>query len=177
MKGRVLKIYSILVLMLFIVSETSYALSTINSSNSIAKGTWMENRNPNPPEITGPTSGEINTIYPYNFLLTDPDGDPLKAIQIEWGGLGSDNTTYICWICDGSPKPNGTIFEYSHIWKKTGTYTIRAKIWDLQGNESDWGTLSVTMPYSYNILFMTILERFFELFPHAFPILRHLMGY
>jgi hypothetical protein len=172
-----LKICSVLLLMLFLLSQTSYALNNVASDTSIVKTTMKDNQKPNPPEITGPPSGKINTWYYYNFFLTDPDGDYLKAIQIEWGGLGSDNTTYICWLCEGGPLPNGTIFQYGHNWGNTGNYTIRAKVWDIQDNESDWGTLTVTMPCSYNKPVPQFLELLFQRFPNGFPILRHLMGY
>ncbi len=168
------KIFVVIFLMLIFVSETAYALTTVTKNISTK---MTDNQNPNPPEITGPLSGKSKTIYNYNFLLTDPDGDSLTEILIEWGGTGVDNTTYICWTCGGSPKPNGTVFVASHSWSTAGTYTIRAKIWDTLHNESDWGTLTVTMPYSYPGPTPSFWERLFERFPHAFPILRHVTGY
>ena len=178
MKRNMLKICSVSLLMLFLLSQTSYALNNVASDISIVKTTMKDNQKPNPPVITGPLSGKIRATYNYNFLLTDPDGDSLTTILIEWGGTGYDNTTYICWICSGSgPKPNGTIFVADHSWTTAGNYSIRAKVWDTQNNESDWGTLSVTMPYSYNKPIPHILELLFQRFPHAFPILQHLLGY
>ena len=173
MKRIVVKIYSIFVLLVFLVSGISCASNTVFNSTTLKHFAGIDNQNPNPPIITGPISGKASTRYFYKFLVTDPDGDYLKAIQIEWGGLDSDNTTYICWLCAGGPLPNGSIFEYGHSWGTPGNYTIRAKIWDMQDNESDWGTLTVTMPYSYNIP----LSWFWERFPRAFPVLRYLMGY
>jgi hypothetical protein len=178
MKRNMLKICSVSLLMLFLLSQTSYALTNVASDTSIVKTTIKDNQKPNPPVITGPFSGKIREIYGYNFTLTDPDGDSLIKILIEWGGTGDDNTTYICWTCSSSgPKPNGTIFVADHSWATAGNYSIRAKIWDTQNNESDWGTLSVTMPCSYNIPFMQFWMKLFERFPNAFPILRHILGY
>jgi hypothetical protein len=177
MKRKMLKICSVSLLMLVLLSQTSYALNNVASDPSVVK-TAMDNQKPNPPVITGPLSGKIRGIYGYNFTLTDPDGDSLTKILIEWGGTGDDNTTYICWSCSSSgPKPNGTIFVADHSWTTAGNYSIRAKIWDTQNNESDWGTLSVTMPYLYNKPIPHILELLFARFPHAFPILRQLLGY
>ncbi|HUS99524.1 MAG TPA: hypothetical protein VMY59_04310 [Candidatus Thermoplasmatota archaeon] len=51
------------------------------------------------------------------------------------------------------------------------------KIYDTYNNESDWGTLTVTMPYSITIPFHSFWERLFERFPSAFPILRRMIGY
>ncbi len=170
MRRNLIQICCVSLLLVFL-SEASYA-----SVNDIHK-TWTENQPPNPPVITGPTMGNANTQYYYDFYLTDPDGDYLKTILIEWGGLDSDNTTYICWLCEGGPLPNGSTFEYFHDWGATGTYTIRAKVWDLQDNESDWGTLTVTMPYSSHEPIPHFFEVLFQRFPNAFPFLRHIMGY
>ncbi len=177
MRRNVVKICSVLLMMLFMVTETSYALNTVTSNTSGIKTTMIENQNPNPPVITGPINGKSGKFYNYYFLLTDPDGDDLTAIRIDWGGTGAGNTTYICWTCGGGNKPNGTIFVQSHSWSYDSTFTIRAKIYDTSNNESNWGTLTVTMPSTYNIPFQSFWERLFERFPFVFPILRHLMGY
>jgi hypothetical protein len=174
MKRTLGKIGSILFLMLIVISQTSCALTTVSKNTSMM---MMENHNPNPPVITGQTNGKSGNFYNYNFLLTDPDGDDLTAIRIDWGGTGAGNTTYICWTCSGGNKPNGTIFVQTHSWSYDGTFTIRAKIYDTSNNESNWGTLTVTMPSTYNIPFPSFWERLFERFPHAFPILRNLIGY
>jgi len=176
MKKRLVKICCVWVVLVILLCGSFSALPISVSDTSAVNVTGMNNRNPNPPEITGPSTGTINTRYFYSFLLTDPDGDSLKTILIEWGGLDSDNTTYICFLCEGGPLPNGSIFEYGHRWGTAGTYTIRAKVWDMYDNESDWGTLTVTMPYSSPRLLPRVFQLLFERFPDAFLLLRHLMG-
>ena len=56
--------------------------------------------------------------------------------------------------------------------------SIKAK--DVFDEESDWGTLEVSMPKSKAIntmpLFLRFLENFFERYLNAFPILRQLLG-
>jgi hypothetical protein len=173
MKKNSGKIGSILFLLGLLLCQTSVAISTEQTTTAPL---MTDNHNPNPPVITGPTNGDSDKIYNYNFLLTDPDGDDLTAIRIEWGGTDAGNTTYICWTCSGGNKPNGTIFVQSHTWLSPGTYTIKAKIYDTYNNESDWGTLTVTMPYTYNIPHHPFWERLLERFPYAFPLLRHLLG-
>lgn len=123
---------------------------------------------PNPPTIDGPASGKIKETHDYIFNTTDPYGDNVYY-YIDWG----DNTTS-GWI---GPYPSGDEQTQSHTWLKKGTYIIKAKAKDINGNESNWTTLSVIMPYSYTIPLLLFLERLFERFPLAFPILRHLMGY
>jgi hypothetical protein len=64
----------------------------------------------------------------------------------------------------------------SHIWTTKGSFTIKVKAKDIYGNESDWGTLPVTMPLSYEPPHFQFLTWLFDRFPNAFPILRHLLG-
>jgi hypothetical protein len=128
---------------------------------------FINEKPPNPPTITGPASGKAGQPHNYTFNATDPNGDDVYYL-IDWG----DNTSS-GWI---GPYPSGHEITQSHTWIKKGTYDIKAKTKDSYGYESDWATLSVKMPYSYNIPFLPFWERLFERFPHAFPILRHLMG-
>ena len=130
--------------------------------------TTKTNTPPNNPTITGPADGKIKVAMKYNFTTTDPDGDDV-SYYIEWG-----DGTNSGWI---GPLSSGDTTIQSHTWTKKGTYTIKAKAKDILGNESDWGTLSVTMPYAYNLSFTQFWIKIFERFPHAFPILRHIIGY
>jgi hypothetical protein len=43
--------------------------------------------------------------------------------------------------------------------------------------ESDWETLTVTMPLSYSIIFRSVLEHLIERFHQGFCLLRFLVGY
>jgi subtilisin family serine protease len=127
----------------------------------------VENQPPNPPTITGPAKGKVKVATAYNFTTTDPNDDEVYYF-IYWGdGTNSD------WI---GPYPSGDKIIKSHTWSKKGTYIIKAKAKDINENESDWGTLSVTMPLSYEPPHFQFFAWLFERFPHAFPILRQLLG-
>jgi len=130
--------------------------------------TKRENQPPATPTITGPAKGKVGTATEYNFTATDPDGDKVYYF-IDWG-----DTTNSSWI---GPYSSGEKITQSHTWSEKGTFTIKAKAKDIYGNESDWGTLSVTMPLSYESPHFRFFEWLFERFPHAFPILRDLLGY
>ena len=123
---------------------------------------------PDPPVIIGPTKGPIDTNSVYIFLTTDPEGHGVYYF-IDWG-----DGTNSSWI--GS-YPSGNQITGSHTWSKRGTYIIKAKAKDTADHESDWGTLSVTMPCAYDTLSYQFWERLSQRFPNAFPLLRHLMGY
>jgi len=123
---------------------------------------------PDAPLITGPAKGKVGTPYIYNFTAIDPEGNEMYYF-IDWG-----DGTNSSWI---GPYSSGIEIPKSHTWSKKGTYTIIAKAKDIYGNEGDWGALSLTMPYSYDIPLIQFWEKLLERFPNAFPILRHLLGY
>jgi len=131
---------------------------TDNSSNTSDDTTWAwiqeSNDPPNKPSIDGETNGKIETKYDYNFLTSDPEG--LKVwYYIEWG-----DDTNTGWI---GPYLSGEEITKSHSWSKEDTYVIRCKAKDPYGDESDWGTLEVTMPKNQqasNMWFLRWLERF-----------------
>jgi hypothetical protein len=141
---------------------------TDDRDNTTSDSTWAKikesNTPPNKPSISGPTSGKAGTPYDYNFVTTDPDNDKWLYYYIDWG----DNS-YSNWI--GPYRPGQEITE-THTWSIKGSYTIKAKAKDNYGGESDWGKLQVRMHIKYTPLILRLLERF----PHAFPILRHLIG-
>jgi hypothetical protein len=122
---------------------------------------------PGAPTIDGPTSGKIDIIYDYNFTnCVDPDGDDM-TYHVEWGDGGID---------EGFVASGGA-FTLSHIWTEKGDYTIKAKLIDIHGAESDWAYLEVTMPINQQSFYsFPLLQRLFERFPNMFPILRNLIG-
>jgi hypothetical protein len=131
--------------------------------------TYIETTNtPTPPTIHGSTDGKIEQPYSYTVNTTDPNGDDVYYF-IDWG----DNTSS-GWQ---GPYPSGEIITESHTWSEKGKYTIKAKARNINEWESDWTTLTVTMPYSYNEPIPQFFERLFERFPNTFPLLRQLLGY
>jgi hypothetical protein len=130
--------------------------------------TTRANQPPNPPTITGPSEGKVGTAYGYNFTAIDPNGDEVFYF-IDWG-----DTTNSGWI---GPYASGEQITRSHTWSTKGAYTVKAKAMDIHGNESDWAQLQVKIPVSINMPFHQLIEKLFQRFPHAFPILRHLLGY
>jgi len=126
------------------------------------------NHPPNRPTITGPASGNVSTAYDYNFTAIDFEGDEVYYF-IDWG-----DTTNSGWL---GPFASGEQIIKSHAWSKKAAYMLKAKAKDIYGNESDWRTLEVTMPVSINLPFHQLIEKLFQRFPNAFPILRQLLGY
>ncbi len=134
----------------------------------IDKNNSSPNQPPNPPTITGPAKAKTNVPTTYNFTTTDPEGSNV-SYYIDWG-----DHTNSSWI---GPYPSGQTITQTHTWTTKGTYIIKAKAKDRNGSESDWGTLSVKTPVLYILPTTPFWEQFLERFPHAFPLLRHFLGY
>jgi hypothetical protein len=126
----------------------------------------INNQPPNTPTIDGRALGKTGTPNPYTFTTIDVNGDDVYY-YIDWGDGQVDE-----WV---GPYNSSEIAEITHIWDTKGIYTIKAKAKDVYDMESDWGTLKVIMPTEY--VTHGFLQHLFETFPHAFPILRHIIGY
>jgi len=121
-----------------------------------------DNSPPYPPTITGPTTGKAGEPYGYDFTAYDPDGDNM-TYYVDWG----DNTV------DQGFVPSDGGMTLAHIWTKKGTYTIKAKLIDPFGAESDWGTLVVSMPKNKAI--DRVLIHFLERYSPMLAMLKHLL--
>ncbi len=120
-----------------------------------------ENQPPNIPTINGSTTGKPGIEYVYCINATDPDNDSLYILW-EWSdGMSSG------WL---GPIASGEEVCESHIWNKTGTYTISVTLRDENG-ESVKAYLKVNIPRNravYNSLLLMLFKRF--------TILQRLLG-
>jgi outer membrane protein assembly factor BamB len=127
----------------------------------------INDQHPLIPTINGPNSGKANQNYNYSIVSTDPEGNNI-SYYVDWGdGSNTD------WL---GPFNSGYELTVNHTWNKRGTYTIKAKAMDNYSAESGWGTLSVTMPLSYEPPHFRFFEWLLGRFPHAFPILWYILG-
>jgi hypothetical protein len=130
--------------------------------------TIVLNDAPDTPTIKGPATGKPGKAYLFRMQTTDTNGDNVYY-YVDWG----DNTTS-GWIGPFNSRVEATT---THTWNEQGTYNVKVKAKDVPGDESEWGTMDVVMPFDYRFSFQTFLQHIFEMFPHMFPILRHLTGY
>jgi hypothetical protein len=149
---------------------------TDNKGNTNNATRWLyidtENHPPQTPTLTGQQNGKKGTTYSYTFSTTDPDNDDVYY-YLNWGD------TYwaggaVGWI--GPYKSDQQVTLEKTLANK-GNYIVRVKAKDRYGAKSDWGTLTVTMPYSFNKPIPQFFGWLFQQFPNAFPILRHQLGY
>jgi len=139
---------------------------------TISDTTWAliddTNTPPTIPEIDGPSSGKPLVQYLFTVVTTDFDADAV-FYYFDWG----DNTTS-GWF---GPYDSGVQQSALHSWSQKGTYSVRVKAKDTKGAESDWGVLSVKIPFSYDMSLRIFLQLFFERFPHTFPLLQILLKF
>ncbi len=124
------------------------------------------NQPPDPPIITGPITGKVSRVTYYNFTSIDPEDDGIYY-YIDWG-----DSTNSSWI---GPYLSGDEIVKSHTWSTKGTYTVKAKVKDIYGNESNWAQLEITMPKGMIYIpsfILELLEKIIERFPFVFQLLR-----
>ena len=123
------------------------------------------NEPPSIPTIKGTTNGNTGVKYTYTLTSDDPENYPVKY-YVEWG-----DDTHSGWTEEYASGEEGTV---RHTWSEEGTFTIRAKAIDISNSESDWGTLTVTMPRSRAV--NNFFIKFLENYPIVFLIFRYLKG-
>jgi hypothetical protein len=127
-----------------------------------------DNTPPFDPTITGPSEIKPKTAITFNVSSID-EFDHDVSFDIDWGdGNG---------VSGLGPYLSGEIVQLTHTWAKRGTYKIKVKATDQFGMESNWTYLEVVCPTEFKIPVSTFLQRLFEMFPNAFPILRYIFGY
>jgi hypothetical protein len=126
-----------------------------------------DNTPPSIPTITGPSSGKPGTPYLFNIQSVDPQGQNIYY-YVDWG----DDSNSL-WL---GPYASGTTIHITHVWDTKGTYSIKAKAKDTSDLESDWGTLPITIPFSYEPPQWWFIQLVLQWFPHAFPLLRLLFS-
>ncbi len=132
-----------------------------NKDNYPLMSAWY-NSPPETPTISGPSSGTAGVDYDYTMSTTDPDNHEI-TLHIDWDDGSIDE-----WV----PTISGEEIYPYHSWSEEGTYTIRVKAEDLYGAESDWATLSISMPRSKSV--SKPLLNFLKNYPFILRIFEHL---
>jgi len=98
-----------------------------------------DNTPPTAPDMQGPASGKPGVQYLYNLVSTDAENQNIYY-YIDWG-----DGTNSSWF---GPYDSGEMAPTTHSWAQQGTYVVKAKAKDIMGGESDWSTISVSVPLS-----------------------------
>lgn len=97
------------------------------------------NRPPNiPSSLNVNAHNFVDSLCRFSAAVSDPDGDKV-SYQFDWGdGRYSAWSNYI---------ENGSYVEENYTFRNEGDYSIRVRVKDTDGNESDWSaphTISVS---------------------------------
>jgi len=116
----------------------------------------------------GPTSGKTGRAHTYSTSTSDPNGDD---VSYGWDWDGDDVVDE--WT---DFNPSGTPVSTSHTWDADFTGEIKVKAKDTNDDESTWSSpLSVSIPKNKAVTY-PLLQKFLEIFPNAFPLLRYIIG-
>ncbi len=149
---------------------------TDNDNNTGSQSVWAYvdkvNHPPKTPTLRGRRYVQPNETYSYTFFSADPDGDDV-SYYLNWGD------TY--WFGGAAgwlgPYHSGQKVTLDKNWTDKANYTVRVKAADQYGAKSGWATLKVSSSAVSVVPENGFWAQFFERFPHAFPVLRRLLGY
>jgi len=130
---------------------------------------WIQETNEPPTivSIEGPSNIKAGKNCCYNVSFTDPDGSALYLYGVAFG-----KESNIWW---GPYPPEWCKESIEYHWPEEGEYTVKCKVKDPYGAESDWTTLEVTVPKNKSNSHTPFLN-FLENHPNMFPLLRGLFG-
>ncbi len=121
---------------------------------------------PNIPTITGRTNLLVNKEYEFTFISTDPDSDDI-FYTVDWG-----DGTLESW---NGPHNSGTALKLKHTYLSQDNFLIKCKVRDINGAESDWETLEISMPKTKVINIPLFLQRLFQRLPIIYKILNQII--
>jgi len=123
---------------------------------------------PDKPALAGPSSGNKNVELFFDAVASDKDGDKIQY-WFDWGDGTNTGWTPL------EPVSSGTKVTRSHSWSSRGSYTVKVKARDINEDESDWDsiTLSISTPKSIDKL---RVSSFFEKLLDKFPLLKLLLS-
>ncbi len=98
------------------------------------------NNPPNPPVISGPTTGNTSATYTFGFDGTDPDGD-----KVRYGVSWNNNNTVNEWLPATAYVNSGVQKNQTKSWGQTGTKTFKALTEDQAGLRSGWRSYTITI--------------------------------
>ena len=155
--GRFVAVAFIIFVVLGSGSISSISINHNVSDQLFFQSVTVDNTPPNPPEIVGPSSGIVKEGVVYTITLTDPDEDDiLLNLEINWGD-GAEELDCGC----GKSWRNGTIINVTHTWRRTGEYSIIARIQDSSGAWSNWSDplpISIPKQKTFSFYISSLLE-------------------
>jgi len=124
----------------------------------------VQNKPPEKPIISGPTTGKAGTEYEYKLKTYDPEGDQVRYI-IDWGHGDIKSTFFV---------NSGDELIVRHTWSFTNNYKITVYAKDEFGGKSEKATLEVTMIKNKQIS-KSLLQQLFMKYTKHFPLITQIL--
>ena len=106
-----------------------------------------ENTAPSVPVLSGPSTVLVDSAATFRAVTTDPDADSV-AFRFDWG-----DSSKLVWSDHIAP---GDTFSAPHTYTKHGTFVVRVRAKDTEGNMTGWSApLSLTAapgPYPWRLV-------------------------
>jgi len=95
-------------------------------------------KQPDKPDIQGPSVGSIDIKYTFISETNDPEDDDVYY-YFDWG-----DDTNSGWL---GPYTSGKECHAGHSWQEKGDFKVKVKAKDIHGLESEWSeSLTISMP-------------------------------
>jgi hypothetical protein len=153
---------SILVIFLFLVLGSTYALNIEGWNYGDILIDEYDNTPPDPPSIEGPTTCNITEKIHYNITITDPDGDRLVELNVLFGDEKNETITYRGSSCTKGWR-SGMTLTITHRWRKQDDYTIKARVKDYSRDWGEWGFLDVHVAHDHPDHRESLFSIFFDI--------------
>lgn len=150
-----------IMLLVSILTISTLTIATPNINNYLNYGisnlytkSFDDNTPPDPPIISGPTTGKTGKYYEYSFTLTDVDEDDfLSVLEVDFGNSIEGAIKKNC----EHPWYNGTVININHKWNEQGEYPVTARVMDSYGAWSNWSSpFNVSIPKNKQINYLLI---------------------
>jgi hypothetical protein len=136
-----------------IASDLFYNQSDWSEPLSLTVKPAPENNAPNKPTTpSGVDIGNEDQIYTFKTYSNDPDGDKIKY-QWDFGDGTITKWDEVNWV------ESGTKGVFSHIWSDKGSYKVKVRVKDINGNTTQWsGAKTVDIKKSTTATIFTLDE-------------------
>jgi hypothetical protein len=146
---------------------TAKAIDVKGNESDLSDPLWIRigDEPPRKVDIDGQINGKTGVKIDFIFTAIDPDNDKI-SFNIRWGD-GSEILETI-WYSSGEPV------TFSHIWNKSGSFTIEARAKDKFDYWGDWAPFNIKIPRD-RVFFSSLMNHIMQRNRFIFEVLRSLV--
>ena len=146
---------------------TAKAIDIKGNESDLSDPLWIRigDEPPRKVDIDGQINGKTGVEIDFIFTAIDPDNDKI-SFNIRWGDDSEILETI--WYSSGEPV------TISHMWNKSGSFTIEARAKDKFGYWGEWTPFNIKIPRD-RVFFSSLMNHIMQRNRFIFPILRSLV--